>query len=204
MRKRFTFAYPYMKHIYSLSTRVLVLFLFFLSSCHSGRKATTASPTETNARDIRSKVVLTKKIPARTINTGKVSAGELVDFAETLVGVPYKYGSARKDEGFDCSGFIYYVFSHFAISVPRTSSDFTNAGKAVPLADSRRGDLILFTGSNPKSGVVGHMGIITENKKGRVRFIHSASGRGAGVMVSGMSQYFVDRYVKVVRVFKEG
>lgn len=190
-----------MKHIYFISTRIFFVSMLFLSSCHSGRKATTAGPAEANARDIRSKVVLTKKIPARTINTGQVNANALVDFAETLVGVPYKYGSARMDEGFDCSGFIYYVFSHFAISVPRTSSDFTNAGKAIPLADCRRGDLILFTGSNPKSGVVGHMGIITENKKGRVQFIHSASGRGAGVMVSGMSQYFVDRYVKVIRVF---
>ena len=42
------------------------------------------------------------------------------------------------------------------------------------------------------------MGIITENNKGMIRFIHSASGNGAGVMISGMNRYFVERWVKVM------
>lgn len=172
------------------------------TGCHSSRKsASSTRPVETNAYEIRSRVILTKKVPARTINTKNISADELVTFAETLVGVPYKYGSSKKENGFDCSGFINYVFNHFNIPVPRSSIDFTNAGKDIKLAESKRGDLILFTGSNPESGVVGHMGIITENNKGMIRFIHSASGNNAGVMISGMSRYFVERYVKVIRVF---
>ena len=133
------------------------------------------------------------------INTKNVSANELVKFAETLKGIRYKYGSMKKENGFDCSGFISYVFTHFKIPVPRTSVDFTNAGKEVLPEFSRRGDIILFTGSNAKSGVVGHMGIITQNKNGDIQFIHASESRG--VMISRMNSYFLPRFVKVNRVF---
>ena len=78
--------------------------------------------------------------------------------------------------------------------------DFTNAGKEVLLKESLPGDLILFTGSDAKSGEVGHMGIITENKNGWISFIHASSS--SGVMISGMNSYFIPRYVKTNRVFR--
>jgi hypothetical protein len=77
--------------------------------------------------------------------------------------------------------------------------DFTNTGKEVNLKNSLPGDIILFTGSNANSGVVGHMGIITENKKGTIKFIHASESRG--VMISGMNSYFIPRFVKVNRIF---
>lgn len=144
-----------------------------------------------------------KHIPAVTINTRNVPADSVVSFAKTLIGTRYKYGSADKAQGFDCSGFITYVFTHFGIKVPRSSIDFTNAGKEVPLRDSRKGDLILFTGSDASSGAVGHMGIISQHKNGKLYFIHSASGNSKGVMISDMNSYFTPRFVKVIRVFNE-
>jgi len=174
-----------------------IIAIISFSSCSSTRKI--YKPVEANSAEIKSTVVLKKKIPARIINTKNVSADELVDFAETLLGIKYKYGSVKKENGFDCSGFINYVFNHFNIAVPRISYDFTNAGKEVPIKDSKRGDIILFTGSDPKSGIVGHMGIVTENKKGELKFIHAAES--GGVMISGMNSYFVPRFVKVNRIF---
>jgi cell wall-associated NlpC family hydrolase len=179
--------------LFSLSLLTIIV----LSSCSSARKI--SKPVETNSTDIHSKVIIKKKVPIKIINTKNVTADELVDFAETLIGVKYKYGSAKKENGFDCSGFINYVFNHFNIPVPRISYDFTNAGKEVPIKESKRGDIILFTGSDPKSGVVGHMGIVTENKKGDLQFIHASESRG--VMISGMNSYFVPRFVKVNRIF---
>ena len=186
-----------MKHPLLLLGNIIIL---ILTGCSSSRKTATVAPV-TNAGDIKSKVVIKKKVPVKVINTRNVKADELVNFAEKLVGIRYTYGSAIKEKGFDCSGFITYVFSHFNIPVPRISSDFTNAGKEVPIKDSRRGDLILFTGSDANSGVVGHMGIVTQNKNGILEFIHASSSRG--VMISGMNSYFVPRFVKVNRVFKE-
>lgn len=177
------------------TTLLLLVSVSVFQSCSSSRKSGTGKTTNRNERT-------GKSVPARTINTKFIAADSVVDFAETLIGIPYKYGSVKKEEGFDCSGFITYVFNHFNISVPRSSVDFTNTGKEVPVKDARRGDLILFTGSDRSSGVVGHMGIITENKKGKPLFIHSASGNNKGVMISGLNSYFEPRVVKVIRVFE--
>jgi cell wall-associated NlpC family hydrolase len=94
------------------------------------------------------------------------------------------------------------VFNHFKIKVPRTSENFTNAGKEVSIEDSKIGDIILFTGSDAKSAKVGHIGFITSNENGKITFIHASSGVGKKIMKSQMSAYFVLRFVKVIRVFK--
>ncbi len=175
-------------------------FVAMLQSCSSSRK-TSNSNRSNDINDIKSTVVIKNNPARRNIDVKNVQADELVDFAKTLVGVPYKYGSLKKENGFDCSGFVNYVFNHFKISVPRTTVDFTNAGKEIPFKESRPGDIILFTGSNASSGVVGHMGIITIHDKKNFRFIHAASGNGVGVIISEMNSYFIPRFVKVIRVF---
>ncbi|MGN6533752.1 MAG: NlpC/P60 family protein [Ginsengibacter sp.] len=174
-----------------------IISVMILTGCSTSRR--TSKPETTNSADIKSDVIIKNKVPERTINTKNVSATDVVDFAETLIGIKYKYGSLNKEKGFDCSGFINYVFNHFNISVPRVSKDFTNAGTEIPIKNSKPGDLILFTGSDAKSGVVGHLGIITENKNGDLKFIHASESRG--VIISGMNSYFIPRFVKVNRVF---
>lgn len=174
--------------------------LFLLASCSTSRK-TASVQQNSSVKGLRSTVHIRKKVPIYPINTGNVNPEAVVSFAKTLEGVPYKYGSMDKRKGFDCSGFIDYVFNHFRIAVPRVSSYFTNSGEEVPIDDSRPGDLILFTGSNAHSGVVGHMGIVTENDHGMLKFIHASSSRG--VMVSGMNSYFIPRFVKVNRIFPD-
>ena len=104
------------------------------------------------------------------INTKSTTPDELLAFAESQFGVRYKYGSINPKVGFDCSGFITYVFSHFGIKVPRSSVDFTHVGKAIPVAEAKKGDLILFTGTNPKIRVVGHMGIVHTVENGEIKF----------------------------------
>ena len=181
----------------------IIYFFLFLIIALTGCKVSRPSGnfTKKEGTDIKSTVVLKDKVAVRKIDTKNVDPEKVVQFAETLQGVPYRYGSMVKEKGFDCSGFINYVFNHFKISVPRSSKDFTNAGRNVSTLESRRGDLILFTGSDSKSGVVGHMGIITKNEKGVFQFIHAASGKGGGVMISSMNSYFLPRFVKVIRIF---
>ncbi len=183
-----------------------IIYLFtclILLGCSSARKTTTSRPLSSSVTgpspDIRSTVVLKKEMPEVTINTMKLNPQSLVDFAMKQIGVPYLYGSSDRNKGFDCSGFISYVFGHFNIMVPRISYQFTNAGVNIPIEFSKPGDIILFTGSNPNSGIVGHMGIVTENDHGFVKFIHASSSKG--VMISTMNSYFVPRFVKVNRIF---
>ncbi len=131
-----------------------------------------------------------------------VKPQEIVDYAKTLIGIPYKYASTDPGVGFDCSGFITYVFNHFNIAVPRSSVAFTNAYPEVAPADARQGDLILFTGTDSTDGVVGHMGIIVWNIKDSISFIHSTSGKANGVTITSLNEYYKSRFVKIVRVLR--
>jgi cell wall-associated NlpC family hydrolase len=134
------------------------------------------------------------------IDTKKIVPADLVAYAKQFIGVPYKYASSDPAQGFDCSGFITYVFNHFGIVVPRSSVDFTNVGTEVPKEKATAGDLILFTGTDSTIRIVGHMGIVTENSDS-LRFIHSSSGKADGVTVTALNNYYLGRFVKVVRIF---
>jgi cell wall-associated NlpC family hydrolase len=135
------------------------------------------------------------------INTGKTTPAELINFARTSLGIPYKYASTDPKQGFDCSGFITYTFNHFGIAVPRTSTDFTNVNHEVPLTKASPGDLILFTGTDSTARTVGHMGIVVTHPGEDLRFIHSTSGRENGVTISAITKGYRRRFVKVIRVF---
>ena len=137
------------------------------------------------------------------IDTRNVTPQQVVAFAHTLQGVPYKYASTDPSIGFDCSGFITYVFRHFNIVVPRSSVDFTDEGREVKPAEASPGDLILFTGTDSTIHIVGHMGIVTDNNDGNISFIHSTSGKANGVTVTPLNRYYQTRFVKVIRVFPE-
>lgn len=127
---------------------------------------------------------------------------EVMAFAETLKGIPYVWGSTDPRVGFDCSGFITHVFNHFGIKVPRSSVDFTNVGKTIPLEQAKRGDIILFTGTNPQERFVGHMGLIVSNTD-TLKFIHSTSGKAKSVAVSPLSKSYIARFVKTIRIFPQ-
>ena len=167
-----------------------IISMLILSSCSTSKKIRKTEP------DVSTK----NNLPSPTAN--KVSANDVINFAETLIGIKYKYGGESIEDGFDCSGFVNYVFNHFNISVPRVTTDFANAGEEVPINESKPGDIILFTGSDARSHTVGHVGIITENNNGDVKFIHASTSRG--VMISGMNSYFSPRFIKVKRIFPQG
>jgi cell wall-associated NlpC family hydrolase len=139
-------------------------------------------------------------LPEGSIDTKGTSPQQVVAFAKTLIGVPYLYGSTDPSKGFDCSGFITYVFKHFNIVVPRSSIDFTNVGTEVSAAQAKEGDLILFTGTDSTERFVGHMGIVVSNTD-TLKFIHSTSGKQYGVTITPLNNYYKGRYVKTVRIF---
>ena len=138
------------------------------------------------------------------IETGKTKPEEIVTFANSLIGTKYQYGSIDPKVGFDCSGFITYVFNHYNIKVPRSSVDFTDVGKPVTVEEAKPGDIILFTGTNPTIRRVGHMGIVNKTFSGDdLEFIHSSSGKAYGVTLSSLSSHYKDRFVKVIRIFTQ-
>jgi cell wall-associated NlpC family hydrolase len=136
-----------------------------------------------------------------SVNTGNIQPVQVVEFAKTLIGVKYKYGSTDPKQGFDCSGFITYLFNHFDIAVPRSSIDFTDVGRTVPYDSAKAGDLILFTGTDSTELHVGHMGIVLSNNNGNIEFIHSTSGKQYGVTITPLNGYYMSRYIRTARIF---
>lgn len=141
--------------------------------------------------------------PIDRIITGKTTPSQLIAYANSLTGIPYKYGSTNPSQGFDCSGFITYVFNHFDIIVPRRSVDFTNIDHEVNLQNAKTGDLILFTGTDSTDRTVGHMGIIIAQPDSTLQFIHSTSGEANGVTTTPLNTYYMGRYIKTIRIFPQ-
>ncbi|SMY38129.1 D-gamma-glutamyl-meso-diaminopimelic acid endopeptidase CwlS precursor [Photobacterium malacitanum] len=127
---------------------------------------------------------------------------QMINFARENIGIPYVWGGTSPN-GFDCSGFIKYVYNHFNISIPRTTAAYTQLFKhSIPLKDAKVGDLIVFTGTNLKIRRPGHAGIITEVKPGIVKFIHSSSSKKHfGVTETSYYQSgYPKRYLAVIRM----
>jgi cell wall-associated NlpC family hydrolase len=142
-------------------------------------------------------------VPSSQIRTKHVHPQQVVEFAKTLIGTPYKYASTDPKVGFDCSGFITYVFNHFNILVPRSSIDFTNVGTPIRPENAKPGDLILFTGTDSTEKFVGHMGLVVANDNNQLDFIHSTSGKKHGVTITPFNDYYHSRFMKTIRIFPE-
>lgn len=135
-----------------------------------------------------------------TVSGNQVSSEQLLAYAETLIGTPYKYASIDPADGLDCSGFITHVFNHFSIQVPRSSIDFTNYGITIKTEEAKPGDLILFIGTDTLIEVVGHMGIVSTVTDEQLEFIHSTSGKAYGVTITAFNDHYRKRFVKVIRI----
>lgn len=112
-----------------------------------------------------------------TTRTG--SGNNVVSYAESLIGVPYVYGGTTPS-GFDCSGFVQYVYNHFGKSLPRTTTQQENCGTQIPVSQAQPGDLY-FWGNR---GSAYHVAICVGNGK----YI-AAPEPGQSVSI-GSTQYF--------------
>jgi lipoprotein Spr len=130
------------------------------------------------------------------------TASQILDFAKSMVGIPYHYASSNPDKGFDCSGFVSYVFGNFGFKVPRSSSEFASAGLPIKLENAKVGDVLIFTGTNPKVRRIGHVGIIYAIENGVVKFIHSTSGKANGVTITEFNDYYRSRFMKAVSIME--
>lgn len=129
------------------------------------------------------------------------SKQDLISFARKLLGVKYKYGAANPSHGFDCSGFVHYVFKQFGVTLPRSSSAIGQTGENIALSDAKAGDIILFTGTNAAKRTIGHVGIVLSNNNGNdLRFIHASSGKAYAVTETPLEGSYKKRFMKVIRV----
>lgn len=127
----------------------------------------------------------------------------LINYCNQFIGTKYKYASINPKVGFDCSGFVYYIFNHFNIKAPRSSIDYLNTGKTVHPDSFKVGDVIVFTGTNSNNRTPGHVGIVISNFGEELTFIHSSSSKKhSGIKISTYkdSPYYKKRFLKIVRI----
>ena len=126
-------------------------------------------------------------------------AKELIRFAKQYIGTPYMTGGTTP-KGFDCSGYVQFVYKEMGYSLPRTARAQSTVGSKVRSKEKLQpGDLVFFKGRNAQSKEIGHVGIVTNpNKKGEFEFIHAAS---TGVRIDkSESSYYKPRYVTARRI----
>jgi cell wall-associated NlpC family hydrolase len=131
-------------------------------------------------------------------NSPTRTSARVIPTAERYLGTPYKWGGTSPVTGFDCSGFVQYVFARNSVKLPRTSRQQARVGTALQQSFSRLapGDLVMFAEhGRPISHVAiyaGHNRIIhATSSGGEVRYDDLGTGRG---------QWFVDHMVAARRV----
>jgi len=124
-------------------------------------------------------------------------ADSVLELGFKLVGTPYRYGGSSTRTGFDCSGFVGFLFRKEAgIELPRSTREMINLdAPKVARSDLEPGDVVFF--NNRGRGRVTHAGIYIGND----RFIHSASRRSGGVRVDSLdSAYWRTSFMQAKRI----
>ena len=122
--------------------------------------------------------------PVRTHHAARstVLGDRVVRYARGLLGVPYRYGGNSPSTGFDCSGFVRFVYQRFGVALPHSSYADFSLGRSVSRKSLKPGDLVFFHG-------LGHVGLYI----GSGRFIH-APHAGTRVKVDSMNGWYAGRY----------
>ena len=125
-------------------------------------------------------------------NYGKKDVTRLLNIAMRFGGVPYVWGG-ETPAGFDCSGFVQYVFRQIGVNLPRTADVQYELGRKVTQAELQPGDLVFFETYEPGAS---HDGIYVGDGK----FIAANSGTGVAVVSLG-DPYWSSRYLGARRLF---
>lgn len=128
------------------------------------------------------------KVPLPAPGRGAVATdAPVLEIARQYLGVPYRFGGASPEEGFDCSGFVQYVFAQRGLRVQRQANHQFLEGQQIPREALAPGDLVFFSVSG---GVIDHVGIYA----GEDLFIH-APRTGRTVSYDSLSApYFKTRF----------
>lgn len=121
---------------------------------------------------------------------------QIVSYAKKFLGVKYVYGGSSPS-GFDCSGFVKYVFANSGVSLERVAADQAGQGSRVSKGDLRAGDLVFFD-TDGGLNYINHVGIYIGNGS----FIHASSGSAHSVTISDLGGYYANTYMTAKRMIR--
>lgn len=168
----------------------LFVFLALLENPLPGSRPLLAQETQTSPEE--TETIAEEDLPELDIEA--LLRRRITEIAQLYLGVPYKTAGITP-EGFDCSGFVCYVFREAAgMEISRATVGIWNSGKKITLEQVRPGDLLVFT--TVRAGA-SHVGIVLENGPTGITFIHAASqGSKIGIIISNMNEnYYKARFM---------
>lgn len=170
----------------------LVIFMRIIDFMNSDPVIPDDDTTQDNDQDATEPT--TPASPHPDLNKGQA----VTEKAMQYLGYPYIYGGTTPERGFDCSGFVYYIYKEFGYKLNRTSVTQWNVSDTVITKENLMpGDLVFFSSNGGPSGIF-HVGIYIEDGK----FIHAANEK-RGVIVSKLSEnYYAQRFIGGKRVIK--
>jgi LysM repeat protein len=127
---------------------------------------------------------------------------DVVEYGKKYLNTPYRYAGTGPSS-FDCSGFTSFVFRKFGYNLNPSSAGQARQGDAInSTSELEVGDLVFFEG-NSRNGRVGHVGIVSDIRKGgRFKFIHASTSNGV-IISSSEEPYYKTRYLRGGRVIKD-
>ena len=128
-----------------------------------------------------------------TASSGSALGQQIANFALQYVGYPYSWGGKSPETGFDCSGFVYYVYSQFGYTLNRVACDQALNGVHVDPNNLQPGDVLCFYSND--NYYIGHTGIYIGNNK----FVH-ASTSTTGVIITELGGYYFTRGYEARRI----
>jgi len=122
---------------------------------------------------------------------------KIVKNAKNYLGGRYVWGGT-KPNGFDCSGYVKYLYELQGVELPRTAYEQSKVGMFVPRNKLKKGDLLFFLTDKSRHIPITHVGMYIGNDK----FIHAAS-RKKGIIISSLSKSKYNKYfVKAKRIIQ--
>ena len=132
-----------------------------------------------------------------SVDSSRQIRNEIIKFSANFLGTKYKI-AGQDPRGFDCSGFVSYIFENFGIPLYTSASYMYKQGKSIEMKDAREGDIIYFNSTTSKQ--IGHVGIITSKNGEPIRFIHSSSSKEYCVKYDMLEPNYIKRYFGVKRI----
>ncbi|MGZ5500860.1 MAG: C40 family peptidase [Nitrososphaeraceae archaeon] len=163
-------------------SKSIKIFIFILIPCFANAQTT----IESNKLHKQTDLPYQDKENNEMGSMSKVD--ELVFLAKSKLGNVYEPTKAGPDN-FDCSGFVYYLFTTIGVSIPRTSIGQSEIGKKLTREELKKGDMLFF--DTYQRNHINHSGVYLGDGK----FIHSSSGKAYGVIISDLDKgFYLDKF----------
>ena len=132
-----------------------------------------------------------QKETQNVVSSNNTEGDKIVSFAKKYIGYGYTWGGTSPSKGFDCSGFVYYVYNSCGYSLSRSCQVQATSGTAVSKSNLAKGDLVFF--DNGSNGSIGHVGIYI----GGGKIIHAENER-TGVRTDTINSGYYNKYYYLV------